>query len=247
VKAALRRPGAAFPKLNVEKWLMTNLRINRLPDVHIVDRYFKAVSDPGVRNDGKGLDFFISEDTRVDIDALVGYSKPDAGFIAMAIGAGLTTKNLEDEQWLRLIDKIEHRVVLLGGPGDAARGQWLAERGHHCANLAGLLSLQQSASVIAQSKLLVTPDTGLMHIAAALKKPIVSIWGHTIPGFGMTGYYPEGMEHTAVRIEVQGLSCRPCSKIGYDACPKGHFKCIRNINLDSIVGAVGMCIQSENK
>jgi ADP-heptose:LPS heptosyltransferase len=92
--------------------------------------------------------------------------------------------------------------------------------------------------VIAQSGVLITPDTGLMHIAAALKKPIVSIWGNTIPGFGMTPYYPAGTVDRDVRIEIKGLRCRPCSKIGYDACPKGHFKCIRNVDMDTIIGAV---------
>jgi ADP-heptose:LPS heptosyltransferase len=242
VKSALRRPGAAFPKLNVEKWLLTNLKINRLPDKHIVDRYFEAVADLGVKNDGKGLDFFIPEDAVVDIGALTGPSESNSSFIAMAIGAGLNTKNLEDEQWLRLIDKFERKIILLGGPGDAGRGQWLAERADNCINLAGKLSLPQSASVIAQSGVLVTPDTGLMHIAAALKKPIVSIWGNTIPGFGMTPYYPEGTADREVRIEINGLSCRPCSKIGYDACPKGHFKCIRNLDMDTIVSAASRFI-----
>lgn len=177
LKSALRRPGAAFPKLNVEKWLLTNFKIDLLPDLHIVDRYFKTVSRLGVQNDHAGLDFFISDEANVDIPGISNETiKPDA-FIAMAIGAGRATKNLEDGQWLQLIDKMPLPVILLGGPADEDRGHQLAAHLSHCLNLAGKLSIQQSASVIAQSSCVISPDTGMMHIAAALKKPMLSVWG----------------------------------------------------------------------
>ena len=72
-------------------------------------------------------------------------------------------------------------------------------------------------------------DTGLMHIAAAFGKEIFSVWGNTVPAFGM---YPYRTEFRV--LEVPGLSCRPCSKIGFDKCPQGHFKCMRDqtLNLD---------------
>ena len=67
-----------------------------------------------------------------------------------------------------------------------------------------------------------------MHIAAAFQKEIISIWGNTIPALGMYPYYKKGLERNTT-IEVKNLSCRPCSKIGYSKCPKGHFKCMLNI------------------
>ncbi len=238
LKSALRRPGAAFPKLNVEKWLLTNFKIDLLPDLHIVGRYFKTVSRLGVQNDHAGLDFFISDEANVDIPGISNETiKPDA-FIAMAIGAGRATKNLEDGQWLQLIDKMPLPVILLGGPADEDRGHQLAAHLSHCLNLAGKLSIQQSASVIAQSSCVISPDTGMMHIAAALKKPVLSVWGNTIPKFGMTPYYPADLKSRGQIFEVQGLPCRPCSKIGYDTCPKGHFKCIRSLDMDAITKAV---------
>ena len=73
-----------------------------------------------------------------------------------------------------------------------------------------------------------------MHIAAALKKPIISIWGNTIPEFGMTAYY--GTTEIKNKIfEVEKLSCRPCTKIGFDECPKKHFKCMQMQDIDAIV------------
>ena len=72
-----------------------------------------------------------------------------------------------------------------------------------------------------------------MHIAAAFKKPIISVWGNTVPEFGMWPYY--GKEVIPNNIsQVHNLSCRPCSKIGYNACPKGHFKCMELQDMDRI-------------
>jgi ADP-heptose:LPS heptosyltransferase len=79
-----------------------------------------------------------------------------------------------------------------------------------------------------------------MHLAAALKKPIVSIWGNTIPEFGMYPYFgqPEMTHPLSAMMEVKGLSCRPCSKLGFSKCPKGHFKCMIDIPEAAVAGAV---------
>ena len=68
-----------------------------------------------------------------------------------------------------------------------------------------------------------------MHIAAAFKKNILSVWGNTVPSFGMTPYKTESEV-----FEVNKLWCRPCSKTGYDQCPLGHFKCMNNQSMDAI-------------
>lgn len=87
--------------------------------------------------------------------------------------------------------------------------------------------------MVRKAKLIVTHDTGLMHIAAAFKKPIISVWGNTIPAFGMYAYF--GNQEVENKIfEVENLSCRPCSKIGYKNCPKKHFKCMELQNISSI-------------
>jgi ADP-heptose:LPS heptosyltransferase len=64
-----------------------------------------------------------------------------------------------------------------------------------------------------------------MHIAAAFKKPVVSVWGNTVPEFGMTPYYGNFKIRNS-KFEIQNLSCRPCSKIGFKTCPKKHFNCM---------------------
>jgi len=87
--------------------------------------------------------------------------------------------------------------------------------------------------VVEQSATIISHDTGLMHITAALRKPQVVIWGNTIPAFGMSPYY--GNEKVNwVSFEQKDLKCRPCTKLGFDQCPKGHFKCILDHDLTAL-------------
>ncbi|MEO8762855.1 MAG: glycosyltransferase family 9 protein, partial [Ginsengibacter sp.] len=100
-------------------------------------------------------------------------------------------------------------------------------------NACGKFSLNESADVVRKSKLVISHDTGLMHIAAAFKKSILSVWGNTVPSFGM---YPYGTSYEV--FEVNKLWCRPCSKIGFEKCPLGHFKCMRRMPVELIVQSV---------
>ncbi|HRB40127.1 MAG TPA: glycosyltransferase family 9 protein, partial [Bacteroidia bacterium] len=98
----------------------------------------------------------------------------------------------------------------------------------------GITSIGQSASLIKQSKAVITHDTGLMHIAAALRKKIVSVWGNTVPEFGMYPYLPVNSVPFSIS-EVKNLNCRPCSKIGYNTCPKKHFRCMNDMDIQEII------------
>lgn len=231
IRSQLSAQSFSFNKLNIEKWLLVNLKINRLPDIHIVDRYMKATESLGVKNDGKGLDYFIPEETNLPEEL----TSIDLPFIAFAIGAAHATKRLPREKIISICRKIKQPVVLLGGPSDADVGSEIEKlAGAHVTNLCGKISLHQSALVVKNADLIITHDTGMMHIAAGLKKRIISVWGNTVPEFGMTPYYPDNEESSTI-IEVKNLSCRPCSKIGYADCPKGHFKCMQMINEEEIL------------
>jgi len=225
IRKVLNKPVSSFPKLNIQKWLIVNLKINRLPNVHIVDRYFKAVEKLNVINDGKGLDYFIPEDAIVEVQKI----NPDLsnGYIAIAIGGQHFTKMLPVEKLISIISKINYPVVLLGDMQDRNRGDEIIKQlqKSDVFNTCGKYNLDQSASLIQQSAAVISNDTGLMHIAAALQKPIVSIWGNTIPKFGMYPYFPSG-NNTSIFSEVNDLKCRPCSKLGYKKCPKKHFNCM---------------------
>lgn len=220
----------SFKKLNIEKWLMVNFKINKLPDVHIVDRYLATVAKLGVVNDGKGLDYFIPPAQQVPIEKLP--ETHQQGYIALVIGAKHSTKRYPVDLSIELCKLINEPIVLLGGPEDKDVGNDIIYGANNglVYNACGLFNLNGSASLVGQARVVVSNDTGLMHIAAALQKPIVSIWGNTIPAFGMYPYYGEASKLSPIIIQRKGLSCRPCSKIGFDTCPKKHFKCMREIS-----------------
>jgi len=236
VKMKLKVPSFTFNKLNVEKWLLVKLKINILPKIHIVDRYFKAVKSLGVVNDNKGLDYFIDEKDKV-------ISLPEAfqkAYIAIVTGGKHVTKQIPENILINICNTINTPIILLGGKEDFDKTELVRTKSTNkdIMNACGSYNINQSASIIEQAAKVITGDTGLMHIAAAFKKEIISLWGNTVPEFGMYPYFPKGEENKSTIMEVKGLSCRPCSKLGYDKCPIQHFNCMNQIDIDTIINTI---------
>ena len=275
---ALHRPHSSFPKLNFKKFLLTTFKINLMPDIHIVDRYFKAVEKLGVKNDCQGLDFFISEKNNYPLSELP--ENFQNGYHAIVIGGTYKTKILPAVKVIEVIKKLNKPVILLGGQDDVERAEEIirqrttdngqqtlgkslndAKSQSHkdkvsklvgknigtstssvteisqnlsILNLVGKINLEQSASIVKNAKSVLTNDTGLMHIAAALHKNVVSVWGNTVPELGMYPYLPNEKEKCHI-IECKDVKCRPCSKLGFKECPRRHFKCMMEIDCDAIV------------
>jgi ADP-heptose:LPS heptosyltransferase len=99
--------------------------------------------------------------------------------------------------------------------------------------MCGKTTIGESAVLLKNSRAVVTPDTGMMHIASAFNKPIAVIWGNTIPDFGMGPYLPKP-DAAFLNSEVGNLRCRPCSKIGFSHCPKKHFNCMNLQNTERV-------------
>jgi heptosyltransferase-2 len=235
VKSQMGVPSATFPKLNWQKWLMVRMKLNFLPAVHVADRYFLAAKHFGIQNDGQGLEYFIPAADEVAPEALPESHRN--GYFAVVIGGMHATKIFPAGKVAAVCSGLARPVVLLGGREDRERGEEIARAtGPLVFNACGLFSINQSASLIRQSDAVMTNDTGLMHVAAAFRKPVVSVWGNTIPGFGMYPYLPAPLQQISRIAEVKGLSCRPCSKIGYPECPKKHFRCMNDIDTGPIVG-----------
>jgi heptosyltransferase-2 len=139
---------------------------------------------------------------------------------------------------------MDHPLILLGGKEDVENGNAIAAVDPvKIYNACGKFSINESADLVGKAKLVITHDTGLMHIAAAYKRPIVSLWGNTVPSFGMYPYYGDAFLSTQQRLpydilQVNKLWCRPCSKIGYAKCPLGHFKCMQQIEVSDVLTAV---------
>ncbi len=247
IKLRMGVKAASVNKQNVQKWLMVNFKIDKMPNRHIVNRYMDVVEQLGVRNDNLGLEYFIPDKYEVENDWLPETHQRE--YVAVMIGAKYKTKRLPLNRLIELCDRINKPIVILGGQEDVEVAkelesffklndgsqpyeEGLKELGKKTRifNACGKFNLHQSASVIKNAKVVFTHDTGLMHIAAAFKKSIFSIWGNTVPKFGM---YPYGTKFTI--LENNKVKCRPCSKIGFDKCPKGHFKCMNDIVFDFYV------------
>ena len=219
----LRRKTLTFRKLSVEKFLITRFGIDLMPKgKHVIERILDAVKPIGVGDDGRPVDYFISNEERFDIGGM-----PPAfqyGYIAFVIGGQHFTKRLPFEKILSVCNRLHMPVALLGGPEDEEIGERLErETSNIVFNLCGKLSFNTSVSVLEQSEMVIAHDTGLMHISGAFNKPVISVWGATSSEkFGVWPY------RNTLRYEAQvsGLGCNPCSNFGSSKCPKGHFNCM---------------------
>ncbi len=231
VRRMLNAKSYSVNKLNIKKFLLVAFKINKLPNIHIVDRYLDTLRAFNVINDGKGLDYFIPEEGRFNTKELPeAFSK---GYIAFVLSGTYYTKRLPSEKVLEVCRKTDKPVVLLGGESETVMDAEIMQSANgNVISFCGKLTLSESASLIKEARLVISNDTGLMHIAAAFRKKMLSVWGNTVPEFGMSPYLP----HSASEImQVRGLKCRPCSKLGNHHCPRKHFKCMNDIAVYAII------------
>lgn len=235
VKSKLKALSFTFDKLNLKKWLLVNFKWDRMPDIHIVDRYLASVKALGIENDQAGLDYFLPKDFKPSL--ALPFAAND--YVVLVLGANHGTKKIPEVKLREILEKSKQNFLLLGGKADEKLGEELCKiEPKRIFNAAGKSSLHESAWLIKEAKSVITPDTGMMHIAAAFQKPIISLWGNTVPELGMYPYYEKGKEDRSTILEIKGLSCRPCSKIGFSKCPKGHFKCMMEIESDTVVKTI---------
>jgi ADP-heptose:LPS heptosyltransferase len=236
VRMALGVKTFSFNKINLQKWLFVNFKINRLPDTHIVKRYLDAAVSLGVRDDNMGLDFFLSEKSMSEAwTFLKNTGLSPLEYNVVVIGAAHATKVPREAWFAHLLDDLPEATILVGGPAELGLGERLAHI--HVGkvwNAAGQLSVGASAAVIKGASVVISPDTGMMHIAAAFQRKIISLWGNTVPSFGMYPYFGDNGKGSNVFVENKILTCRPCSKIGYANCPKGHFHCMEKLPIQEV-------------
>jgi len=230
VSLALKAKTYRYNKQRFKRFLLTQFKINLLNN-HVVDRYFGAVKKLNVINDGKGLDYFIPEKDEIP-PAKLPFTHI-AGFCVIVIGAKHFTKQIPKEKLEELCTKITIPIMLIGGLEDAYLGTQLESIDNFkIYNACGKLNINQSASIIKRAKFIITPDTGMMHIAAAFNKRIISVFGSTEKRLGFTPYNNNA---NSVMIENNNLNCRPCHKHGLDKCPKGHFKCMLDLDMHKVI------------
>jgi ADP-heptose:LPS heptosyltransferase len=225
-------PSSTYKKQTIRKWLSLKFKLNLVPPTHLVDRYLKAVKFLGVVNDGKPIDYYIKHNHQ--LSALLPATH-QASYIAFIIGATHFTKRMPNEKIISTCRNLNRPVVLLGGSDVQANGDEIAAViGNKVYNACGKTSLDESVFLVSKARSIIGFDTGLTHIAEAFDKPIVSVWGGTVPE--LLGVQPYMVKNALVAgID---LYCRPCSKFGLEKCPLGHFKCMKDIPEDNITAFV---------
>lgn len=211
----------------------------------IAERYLEPVKHLGVQNDRNGLEVFIPEEISVGATRTIRDSGIASGRIAIGLCPSARHKN---KMWLAerfadvaasLATQNDAAILLFGsGPEEKVRCEEIKARiergspGRIVLNLSGGISLTETAALMDHCSVVITNDSGLMHLAAARKRKVVAIFGPTVQ---QLGFFPYGTQ--SIVIEDRSLSCRPCTHIGLEYCPKGHFKCMKNIESPQVIEA----------
>ena len=223
------KPVLSYAKENRSKWLLVKFGIRRMSGRHVVDRYVDALKPLGISPDQKGLEYY-----PCDCEEPVAEELPDfvfnQKFILCSIGGTHQTKKMPAAKWIELCQLLPGPVVLAGGKDDLPLAEeiitGMKKSGKEIFDACGKFTLGGTAHLIRWSALVISHDTGLMHIAAAFGKPVVCIWGNTVPAFGFEPYRTPHFN-----LEVANLHCRPCARTGFEVCPKGHFRCMQEQNM----------------
>lgn len=233
IKLATGLPASTYKKDRLRKWLGLKFKWASLyPKEHLVDRYLKAVKFLGIKNDDKPIDYRVAKS--YNIEELLPQSHSEA-YVAFIIGATHFTKRMPVEKVIEICRDIHEPIVLLGGNDVLENAKLIQDAlGDKVYSTCGKTNLDQSVFVVSKAKKVIGFDTGLTHIAEAFNMPLVSIWGSTAPE--LLGVFPYKITHS-LEAGIE-LPCRPCSKFGREACPLGHFKCMKDIPNDMITNFV---------
>lgn len=236
IKRALNKKSYTINKLNFQKFILTKLKVDVMPGRHITKRCLATVESLGVKDDGRGLDFFIPQQQRIDENDLPHSHL--AGYIAIVIAANHFTKKMPVHKLQELCQKIPFPIVLVGGESEKKAGDEIASIDDiKIYNACGKFNLYESADIVGKARMVISHDTGLQYIACALNKPLLAIWGGTSPLLDVEPYYAKNLMHHDPPIYENiflNLWCQPCSKYGLPHCPLGHFKCMEKQNTDYI-------------
>jgi lipopolysaccharide heptosyltransferase II len=209
--------------------------------VPVSRRYLETVEPFGITDDGEGPELFIPDEILHNVSEKLSTTNPsNRKFIALCPSAKHFTKRWPKEYFtdlgIHLIRQFGVRVLLLGGPEDHAYNEDIRRliSVNDTINLAGNLSLLESAAAMDYCELVISNDTGLMHIAAARRKNLIALFGPTVQELG---FFPYG-ESSHV-VEHSNMPCRPCSHIGSNVCPEGHFRCMKELHPDMVLRTAG--------
>lgn len=226
--AGLKCPKVKFKKLSWKKFLLVKFKINKLKDAKsIPERYADTLNNFNL--DDNGLDLFTKNQHS---SGLTGLNK----LIGFCPGSRHYTKMWTKENYIELGKKIIENggtVALFGGKNDKQICDEISFNVSGVINLCNENNILQTAADMKMCKTIVCNDSGLMHAACAVNVPVIAIFGSTVKEFGFFPYRCKNLV-----LENKSLTCRPCSHIGRQSCPKKHFKCMNEITPDSVYNSL---------
>ncbi len=224
VRKALKTKTYVFHKPTFEKFMLVHFKKNYFGGVFPIPyRYALAVKD--LQLDNEGLDLFLPKD-------LAPVIKKEENYIGFCPGARHFTKRYPAEYFVRLgklLGKEGFQIAIFGGKDDTEICSEIASKIPNAKNLCNENKLFETAVNIKECKAVICNDSGLMHTAAAVKTPVVAIFGSTVKEFG---FVPFGVKN--IILERNDVPCRPCSHIGREKCPKKHFDCMRKLTPEEV-------------
>lgn len=235
-----------YRKKNWKKLLLVRARIDVTGGYRsVVDRYRDALHEFGIQPDERGCELFPSSADRIFASAATGTGLP---VLALCFGAMHASKRYPPEKFAgvlsMLFKSMDLKVILLGGKDDVTHAADIMNAlpetyRMNVTDLSGKSSLMQSAAVLERADAVLSNDTGLMHMASSFGKKIFLIFGSSVQAFGFLPYHvPFELFENAV------LRCRPCSHVGRDHCPEGHFSCMNDIREDEIAAKIAGYLKS---
>lgn len=220
-----------YRKYLLRRWLLVLTKINLYKNpVSLIERYLDTVKRLGIETKDHSLEVYIPHQVITRVNEILR-QQIHAGISRIAAfcpGAGFSTKRWPVQGFCQvgnnLMNKGNTQIVVLGGAEDAALGEYIREHvSGPVYNACGLFSILESAAIMSQCQIVLSNDTGLLHVATALRKPTVAIFGPTTREMG---YFPDSPTVSVIEKEIE---CRPCSHNGSEKCPKGHFLCMNSI------------------
>ena len=228
-----------YSKRRLARWVLVHAKRDIYPDaVPEPERYFEAARDLDVVPDGLPAEVGIgTEAAAVAAAWLAEHGLGGRPLVSLAPGAAHFTKRWPMANWGDLCRHLVaqgYDVAVLTGSDFREEGTAIAAAGGgSAASTGGALGLQATAAVLMASRVTVSGDTGLMHLATAVGSRVVALFGPTVRQFGFFPY------RSPATVLEKTLDCRPCSAQGGPVCPLGHHRCLREILPDAVIRAVG--------
>lgn len=223
----------AYGKRTLRRALLVHLKWNTLrAKTPVPELYAAPLRHLGMTAPLAGTDMYIDAESREAVrkDLVQTFAgQTERPLLAVAPGSRWPTKRWPVERFAQVAQELATRhdagVVIVGDRHDEPMAADLCRRlSAPVLNRVGQLSIMQTAALLQRTNLLLSNDSGLMHMATALQVPVVAVFGPTVPEFG---FYPFQAQ---AQVLSHPMSCQPCSTKGSDRCPRHHHDCMQRVS-----------------